>query len=170
VEDLLLLARLDQSREMTMEPVDLSTLIKEAVASARAAGPQHEISVELPEEDLFVLGDSLRIHQVMANLLANARVHTPAGTKIVVSARQDDAGTYISVSDNGPGLSEESQKKVFERFYRADPSRVRNGVEGTGLGLSIVDAVMNAHGGEVRVESELGKGATFTLFFPIQEL
>jgi two-component system OmpR family sensor kinase len=88
----------------------------------------------------------------------------------VVSARQDDAGTYISVSDNGPGLSEESQKKVFERFYRADPSRVRNGVEGTGLGLSIVDAVMNAHGGEVRVESELGKGATFTLFFPIQEL
>jgi len=155
---------------MTMEPVDLSTLIKEAVASARAAGPQHEISVELPEEDLFVLGDSLRIHQVIANLLANARVHTPAGTKIVVSARQDDAGTYISVSDNGPGLSEESQKKVFERFYRADPSRVRNGVEGTGLGLSIVDAVMNAHGGEVRVESELGKGATFTLFFPIQEL
>jgi two-component system OmpR family sensor kinase len=153
-----------------MEPVDLSTLIKEAVASARAAGPQHEISVELPEEDLFVLGDSLRIHQVIANLLANARVHTPAGTKIVVSARQDDAGTYISVSDNGPGLSEESQKKVFERFYRADPSRVRNGVEGTGLGLSIVDAVMNAHGGEVRVESELGKGATFTLFFPIQEL
>jgi two-component system OmpR family sensor kinase len=117
-----------------------------------------------------VLGDSLRIHQVIANLLANARVHTPAGTKIVVSARQDDAGTYISVSDNGPGLSEESQKKVFERFYRADPSRVRNGVEGTGLGLSIVDAVMNAHGGEVRVESELGKGATFTLFFPIQEL
>ena len=153
-----------------MEPCDLSTLIKEAVASARAAGPQHEISVELPEEDLFVLGDSLRIHQVIANLLANARVHTPAGTKIVVSARQDDAGTYISVSDNGPGLSEESQKKVFERFYRADPSRVRNGVEGTGLGLSIVDAVMNAHGGEVRVESELGKGATFTLFFPIQEL
>jgi two-component system OmpR family sensor kinase len=124
----------------------------------------------LPEEDLFVLGDSLRIHQVIANLLANARVHTPAGTKIVVSARQDDLGTYVSVSDNGPGLSEESQKKVFERFYRADPSRVRNGVEGTGLGLSIVDAVMSAHGGEVRVQSELGKGATFTLFFPIQEL
>ena len=119
---------------------------------------------------VFVLGDSLRIHQVIANLLANARVHTPAGTKISVSVKQDDLGTSISVSDNGPGLSEESQKKIFERFYRADPSRVRNGVEGTGLGLSIVDAVMTAHGGSVKVESELGKGATFTLFFPIQEL
>ena len=170
VEDLLLLARLDQSREMTMEPVDVTTVIKEAIASARAAGPDHEISVELPSDDLFVLGDSLRIHQVIANLLANARIHTPAGTKISVQAHQDDLGTYISVSDDGPGLSEESQKKIFERFYRADPSRVRNGVEGTGLGLSIVDAVMNAHGGEVRVQSELGKGATFTLFFPIQEL
>jgi len=170
VEDLLLLARLDQSREMTMEPVDVTTVIKEAIASARAAGPDHEISVELPSDDLFVLGDSLRIHQVIANLLANARIHTPAGTKISVQAHQDDLGTYISVSDDGPGLSEESQKKIFERFYRADPSRVRNGVEGTGLGLSIVDAVMNAHGGEVRVQSELGKGATFTLFFPIQEM
>jgi len=170
VEDLLLLARLDQSREMAMEPVDVTTVIKEAVASARAAGPNHEISVELPDDDVFVLGDSLRIHQVIANLLANARVHTPAGTKISVSVKQDDLGTSISVSDNGPGLSEESQKKIFERFYRADPSRVRNGVEGTGLGLSIVDAVMNAHGGNVKVESELGKGATFTLFFPIQEL
>ena len=170
VEDLLLLARLDQSREMAMEPVDVTTVIKEAVASARAAGPDHEISVALPNDDVFVLGDSLRIHQVIANLLANARVHTPAGTKISVSVKQDVLGTSISVSDNGPGLSEESQKKIFERFYRADPSRVRNGVEGTGLGLSIVDAVMNAHGGNVKVESELGKGATFTLFFPIQEL
>ncbi len=76
----------------------------------------------------------------------------------------------MSVSDNGPGLSAESQDKIFERFYRADQSRVRNGVEGTGLGLSIVHAVMQAHGGKVTVESELGKGASFTLFFPIQEL
>ncbi|MFM8236042.1 MAG: sensor histidine kinase [Actinomycetota bacterium] len=169
VEDLLLLARLDQSREMAMEPVDVTTVIKEAVASARAAGPDHEISVELPAEDLFVLGDSLRVHQVIANLLANARVHTPAGTKVSVSARQDDSGTYISVTDNGPGLSDEAQAKIFERFYRADPSRVRNGVEGTGLGLSIVDAVMSAHGGNVAVKSELGKGSTFTLFFPMSD-
>jgi two-component system OmpR family sensor kinase len=170
VEDLLLLARLDQSREMAMEPVDVSTVIKEAVASARAAGPEHEITLELPPEDLFVLGDSLRVHQVIANLLANARVHTPTGTKISVSARQDNSGTYISVADDGPGLSKEAQEKIFERFYRADPSRVRNGVEGTGLGLSIVDAVMNAHGGSVTVTSELGKGSTFMLFFPITEL
>jgi two-component system OmpR family sensor kinase len=169
VEDLLLLARLDQSREMAKEPVDVSTVIKEAVASARAAGPEHEISMELPPEDLFVLGDSLRVHQVIANLLANARVHTPAGTKVSVSARQDDSGTYILVNDNGPGLSKEAQEKIFERFYRADPSRVRNGVEGTGLGLSIVDAVMNAHGGSVTVTSELGKGSTFTLFFPMRD-
>jgi two-component system OmpR family sensor kinase len=155
---------------MAMEPVDVSTVIKEAVASARAAGPDHEILMDLPDEDLFVLGDSLRVHQVIANLLANARVHTPAGTKVSVSARQDDSGTYISVADNGPGLSKEAQEKIFERFYRADPSRVRNGVEGTGLGLSIVDAVMNAHGGNVTVESDLGKGSTFTLFFPITEL
>ena len=155
---------------MAMEPVDISTLIKEAVASARAAGPSHEISVELPDEDLFVLGDSLRIHQVIANLLANARIHTPAGTKIVVTGKQDESGTFVSVADNGPGLSDESQARIFERFYRADPSRVRNGVEGTGLGLSIVDAVMKAHNGNVSVHSELGKGATFTLFFPIQDL
>jgi two-component system OmpR family sensor kinase len=169
VEDLLLLARLDQSREMAMEPVDVSTVIKEAVASARAAGPDHPISMNLPSEDLFVLGDSLRVHQVIANLLANARIHTPAGTAISVEARQDDSGTYISVKDNGPGLSKEAQEKIFERFYRADPSRVRNGVEGTGLGLSIVDAVMSAHGGKVTVESELGAGATFTLIFPMSD-
>ena len=74
------------------------------------------------------------------------------------------------MKDNGPGLSKEAQEKIFERFYRADPSRVRNGVEGTGLGLSIVDAVMSAHSGKVAVESELGKGATFTLFFPMSEI
>ncbi|NCY11398.1 MAG: ATP-binding protein, partial [Actinobacteria bacterium] len=115
-------------------------------------------------------GDSLRIHQVIANLLANAQIHTPDGSKIIVSASQDDLATYISVSDNGPGISVESQERIFERFYRADLSRVRSGAEGTGLGLSIVDAVMKAHGGLVKVESELGKGAKFTLTFPIKDL
>lgn len=170
VEDLLLLARLDQSPEILLEPVDINRLIIEAAESARAAGPNHEILVELENEDLFVLGDSLRIHQVIANLLANARIHTPPGSKIDVSASQDNSGTHISVRDNGPGLSIQSQEKIFERFYRADPSRVRNGVEGTGLGLSIVDAVMKAHGGSVKVDSELGKGARFTLTFPIKDL
>jgi two-component system OmpR family sensor kinase len=169
VEDLLLLARLDQSRELSEDPVDLNTLITEVAASARAAGPDHPIEVNLGESEIFVLGDSLRIHQVIANLLANARTHTPAGTKIVITAEQSINETTISVSDNGPGLSQEDQEKIFERFYRADPARVRNSIEGSGLGLSIVDAVMSAHGGYVSVKSKLGEGSTFTLHFLNQE-
>jgi two-component system OmpR family sensor kinase len=169
VEDLLLLARLDQSRELSEDPVDLNTLITEVAASARAAGPDHPIEVKLGESEIFVLGDSLRIHQVIANLLANARTHTPAGTKIVITAEQGINETIISVSDNGPGLSQEDQDRIFERFYRADPARVRNSIEGSGLGLSIVDAVMTAHGGYVSVKSKLGEGSTFTLHFLNQE-
>lgn len=169
VEDLLLLARLDQSRELEMEPVDLKTVIEESVASAQAAGPDHPITLLLPDEELFVLGDSNRIHQMISNLLANARTHTPAGTPISVTAHVTDEGTTIEVSDKGPGLSTEDQVRIFERFYRADPSRVRNGGEGSGLGLSIVDAVMKAHGGSVTVKSQLGEGSTFTLFFPIRD-
>ena len=165
VEDLLLLARLDQARELDFEPVDLNTLIGEVVASAKAAGPDHLIELNLPPAELFVLGDSRRIHQVVANLLANARTHTPLGTKINVTARQTLAEVIIEVADNGPGLSKSDQERIFERFFRADPARVRNSGEGSGLGLSIVDAVMKAHGGYVSVKSELDKGATFTLHF-----
>ena len=165
VEDLLLLARLDQAREMDKQPVDLVPLIKECVASAQAAGPAHPVSVDIQGEENFVLGDKNRIYQVVTNLLANARTHTPAGTAITVKSWSDDKGSYISVADTGPGLSEADQKRIFERFYRADASRVRNDGEGTGLGLSIVDAVMRGHGGSVSVHSELGQGCTFTLFF-----
>ena len=170
VEDLLLLARLDQSRELTNDPVDINHLVNEAVASARAAGPDHEISVTSNSEEVFVLGDSMRIHQAIANLLANARTHTPAGTKIKVEISQEETETKISVSDNGPGLSETDQSRIFERFFRADPSRARVSGEGSGLGLAIVDAVMKAHNGSVTVNSELGNGATFTITFPQQEL
>ena len=169
VEDLLLLARLDQSRELSKEPVDLNTLITEAVASARAAGPNHPIEIKLEASEIFVLGDSQRIHQVIANLLANARAHTPNGTEISITAMQGVSETTIAVSDKGPGLSKADQDRIFERFYRADPSRVRNSGEGSGLGLSIVDAVMKAHGGYVSVKSEVGQGATFTLHFLNQE-
>ena len=165
VEDLLLLARLDQSRAIEFKPVDIAHIIEEAVASATVAGPQHPITVEMPRE-LFVLGDSGRIYQVINNLLANARAHTPSGTQIQVLARNEEDGVYISVCDNGPGLSDEDQKRIFERFFRADPSRQRTGQEGSGLGLSIVDSVMQAHGGKVGVTSKSGQGATFTLFFP----
>jgi two-component system OmpR family sensor kinase len=167
VEDLLLLARLDQARVMEKVPVDLNSTVTDAVESARAAGPQHPITVSLPEDDLYVLGDGNRIHQVVANLLANARTHTPVGTPIAITVAQSDDGTTVEVADKGPGLSENDQERIFERFFRADPSRARMSEEGSGLGLSIVDAVMRAHGGRVSVASKLNQGATFTLFFPI---
>uniref|UniRef100_UPI0040497F52 sensor histidine kinase n=1 Tax=Candidatus Planktophila sp. TaxID=2175601 RepID=UPI0040497F52 len=167
VEDLLLLARLDQSRQMKSEPVNLSKLVLDAVESARAAGPSHPVTFNHFDEEIYALGDNDRIHQVVANLLANARTHTPAGTAIDVSVTQSDDGVRIRIADNGPGLSRRDQKRIFERFYRADSSRVRTDGEGTGLGLSIVDAVMRAHAGQVSVESEIGKGAAFTLFFPV---
>ena len=166
VEDLLLLARLDQAREMEHLPVDIAQVTRDAVASAQAAGADHPISLTGDLDELYTLGDHNRIHQVVANLLANARTHTPAGTEIAVAVAQGEDGVRIAVSDNGPGLSQEDQKRIFERFYRADSSRVRIDGEGSGLGLSIVDAVMKAHGGSVSVSSEIGKGSTFTLFFP----
>ena len=113
VEDLLLLARLDQSRELTFDPVDINYLVNEAIASARAAGPDHEITITSNADEVFVLGDSMRIHQAIANLLANARTHTPAGSKIKVEIFQDESSTQISVSDNGPGLSQEDQSRIF---------------------------------------------------------
>ena len=167
VEDLLLLARLDQSRELTFDPVDINYLVNEAIASARAAGPDHEITITSNADEVFVLGDSMRIHQAIANLLANTRTHTPAGSKIKVEIFQDESSTQISVSDNGPGLSQEDQSRIFERFFRADPARVRASGEGSGLGLAIVDAIMKAHGGSVSVDSTLGLGSTFKIVFPI---
>lgn len=169
VEDLLLLARLDQSREMVKVPVDIVHTVSEAVASARAAGPDHPIEIHNIEQEIYVLGDSNRIHQVIANLLANARTHTPAGTPISITVSQGEDGVRVSVADKGPGLSGADQEKIFERFYRADPSRVRSNHEGSGLGLAIVDAVMRAHGGQVSVASKAGEGATFTLFFPLED-
>jgi len=169
VEDLLLLARLDQSREMEMKPVNLSKVVNECVASARAAGPSHPITISISTDEAFALGDETRIFQVITNLLTNARVHTPVGTSIEVILNQSDDGVAISVTDHGNGLAKDDQAKIFERFFRVDPSRQRNSSEGSGLGLSIVDAVMRAHGGRVSVTSEQGKGATFTLFFPLAQ-
>ena len=169
VEDLLLLARLDQSREMEMKPVNLSKVVNECVASARAAGPTHPITISTSTDEAFALGDETRIFQVITNLLTNARVHTPVGTSIEVILNQSDDGVAISVTDHGNGLAKDDQAKIFERFFRVDPSRQRNSSEGSGLGLSIVDAVMRGHGGRVSVTSEQGKGSTFTLFFPLAQ-
>jgi two-component system OmpR family sensor kinase len=164
VEDLLMLARLDQSRELVMDEFDLSALVNEAVTSATASGPDHKITPDV-EPGVKTFGDSDKIYQVVTNLLANARAHTPAGTLIKVSVGSNQQGAFVSVADNGPGLSKEDQARIFERFYRVDPSRQRSSQDGSGLGLSIVDAVMQAHGGSVSVASDLGKGAAFTLQF-----
>ena len=169
VEDLLVLARMDQGPKMEIKPVNLSELVTDAVESARAAGPGHPITLDAGSE-IYALGDANRIHQVVANLLANARVHTPVGTEIKVSIAQSEKEVKVVVSDNGPGLSEENREKIFERFYRVDPSRQRTGAEGSGLGLSIVDAVMRSHGGHVSVDSKLGEGTAFTLHFPLQAI
>jgi len=147
-----------------MDEVDLSALVHDAVASAQAAGPDHVITSHIADE-IKTCGDSDKIYQVVTNLLANARAHTPSGSAITVKVDSNSEGAFVSVSDNGPGISEEDQARVFERFYRADPSRQRTAKEGSGLGLSIVDAVMKAHGGSVTVTSQLGEGATFTLHF-----
>lgn len=167
VEDLLLLARLDQAREMESKPVDIIHVVTEACASARAAGPDHPVTLITPDDEIFTLGDEARIHQVIANLLANARAHTAPSTPITVTVSTGSDGVRIAVADKGPGLSIDDQKRIFERFYRADSSRVRSSGEGSGLGLSIVDAVMRAHGGSVTVQSEIGVGSTFILHFPL---
>ena len=109
----------------------------------------------------------MRIHQAVANLLANARMHTPAGTEISVNAEVLEEETTVTVSDNGPGLSAADQERIFERFFRADPSRQRKSGEGSGLGLAIVDAIMKAHGGSVNVKSEHGVQCTFILHFKL---
>jgi len=167
VEDLLLLARMDQQRELKSEPVDVVQLVNEAIASVKAAGPEHNFTTKITGDDIYVLGDSNRIHQAVGNLLANARTHTPVGTQITLEVQQSDVEVVISVSDNGPGIPEEDLDRIFERFYRADPSRVRSSGEGSGLGLAIVSAVMKAMGGSVSVRSVLGNGSTFALHFPL---
>jgi len=167
VEDLLLLARLDEERQMEMKPINLVDIVDAAVSSARVSNPHHKIEFEKPSHEIFILGDAPRVHQVIANLLANAGVHTPMGSQVALTISQEASGVAVAVSDNGPGLSLDAQSKIFQRFYRADPSRARVDGEGSGLGLSIVDAVMRAHGGSVSVQSEPGSGAKFTLFFPL---
>jgi two-component system OmpR family sensor kinase len=164
VEDLLMLARMDQSRELVITDVDLSHLVTEAVSSAQAAGPDHPVTLDVAH-DVRTQGDADKIYQVVTNLLANARAHTPAGTQIHVSAYSTEDGSYVTVADNGPGLTSADQQHIFERFYRVDTSRQRSSSDGSGLGLSIVDEVMKAHGGSVSVASEPGNGATFTLHF-----
>lgn len=154
VEDLLLLARLDSEPTLDLQPVDVTEMLLNAVSDARAADAEHVWALALPEEPVMALADPHRLHQVVANLLGNARRHTPAGTRVEASLRATLGFAEISVTDNGPGVPAEIQPVVFERFTRADVSRVRQGNgSSTGLGLAIVSAVVKAHGGQVALES-----------------
>ncbi|TDB70647.1 cell wall metabolism sensor histidine kinase WalK [Micromonospora sp. KC723] len=164
VDDLLLLARLDSGRPLAVEPVDLTALILDAVSDAHAAGPEHRWQLDLPDQALEVPGDAVRLHQVVANLLANARVHTPPGTTVTTRLAAVGDGVEVSVVDDGPGIPPRLQGEVFERFARADSSRSREHGS-TGLGLAIVAAVVEAHHGAVRVESRPGRTA-FTVRLP----
>jgi len=169
VEDLLTLARLDQARPLAHEAVDLQKVTDDVVEAVKAGNPQANISLQAPIDEMFIIGDSVKIYQAVLNLAVNAAINTPAGTPISISLLQGDESVQIKVSDLGPGLTPEQQTRVFERFYRVDQSRTRTGAEGSGLGLSIVQAIMDAHDGSVDIESELGRGTTFTLTFPLKE-
>jgi two-component system OmpR family sensor kinase len=165
VEDLLLLARLDSGRPLEREPVDLSLLAMNAVSDAHAAAPDHAWELDLPEDPIEVPGDQARLHQILANLLANARTHTPAGTRVVTRVRPEGRLVRVSVTDDGPGVPDSLQPRIFERFTRGDDARVRTNGSSTGLGLSIVAAVGQAHGGRVEVSSRPG-ATTFSVLLP----
>ncbi|MFU8876086.1 ATP-binding protein [Micromonospora sp. SL4-19] len=164
VDDLLLLARLDSGRPLAAEPVDLTALVVNAVSDAHVAGPDHRWELDLPDEPVTVTGDAHRLHQVVANLLANARVHTPPGTTVTTRLASVADGVELSVADDGPGIPVDLQPEVFERFARGDSSRSR-AHGSTGLGLAIVAAVVEAHHGRVDVSSRPGR-TVFTVRLP----
>jgi two-component system OmpR family sensor kinase len=171
VEDLLLLARLDEQRPARTDPVDLAVLAGDAVHDARGLAPDRTVRLVglVPErgpEPTVVIGDDNRLRQVVANLVGNAARHTPAGTPIEVAIGTEDGRAVLEVRDHGPGLPPEHAVKVFERFYRVDASRARSQGGGSGLGLSIVTAVVTAHGGRVGVTQTPGGGSTFRVELP----
>jgi two-component system OmpR family sensor kinase len=177
VEDLLLLARLDQERPLARAPVDLLALAGDAVHDTRAVAPDRAVRLEVGNTDPppVVVGDEARLRQVLGNLLTNAVRHTPAGTPVTVTvatgpgSRSGAPAVILTVADEGPGLTPEAAARVFERFYRADPSRNRRD-GGTGLGLAIVAALVAGHGGAVDVTSEPGAGACFRVELPLADV
>ena len=155
VEDLLLLARLDEGQELVYGAVDLTRLAIDGVTDARAAHPDHTWQLAVGDDPVVVAGDAARLSQVAANLLANAGTHTPAGTTVTVGVERDGTDAVLRVHDDGPGVDPSIAHELFERFARADRSRARK-TGGTGLGLSIARAIANAHGGTLTVRSEPG--------------
>ena len=167
VDDLMLLARLDQQRPLESRPVDLLRLAIDAVDGGRIVAAAHPISLRVSADvPLTVIGDGARLRQVLDNLLSNATTHTPPGTEVEVRLSIDAGYAVVAVADTGPGLNPDQAERVFERFYRTDPARGR-AHGGSGLGLSIVAALVAGHGGKVDVESEPGHGATFRVRIPL---
>jgi two-component system, OmpR family, sensor kinase len=163
VEDLLLLARLDEGKAPETTDVDLTQLVVETVSDEKVMAPDHVWQLKLPAEPITVRGDNTQLHQVLANLLSNARKHTPTGTTVVTGVmRSADGSVVVTVTDDGPGIPAEFQSRIFSRFARADASRSgskgSSGVEGSsGLGLSIVESIVGAHGGSVELTSRPGR-------------
>lgn len=164
VEDLLLLARLDEGRQLVYSTVDLTQLALEGLSDARPTAVDHHWQIEVPEEPVTIVGDAGRMHQVVANLLANARTHTPAGTTVTLSVMQDGEDAVLRVHDDGPGIDPAIRDELFARFARGDSSRARQ-TGGTGLGLAIVKAIVEGHHGTIDVTSEPGD-TTFTVRIP----
>jgi two-component system OmpR family sensor kinase len=148
VDDMLTLARLDRGVAAAPEDVRLDTVVADAAADLRVVHPDHPVTVSL--EPALVRGSGDQLHQVVANLLTNAAVHTPVGTAVRAEVSRTPRGVRLVVADDGPGMDDETAAHAFERFYRADPSRSRAS-GGSGLGLSIVAAIVAAHGGTVRI-------------------
>jgi two-component system OmpR family sensor kinase len=172
VEDLLLLARLDRERPITLAPVELPVIALDAVQAAQAVAPDRTIDLDISDkpEELIAYGDDARLRQVVGNLMTNALVHTPPDTAVTLRLYAEPGNrAVIEIADTGPGLSQEQRQHVFERFYRADEARTRHTdreASGTGLGLAIVAAIVRAHHGSVEVISEPGQGATFRVTLP----
>ncbi|HTW97404.1 MAG TPA: HAMP domain-containing sensor histidine kinase [Acidimicrobiales bacterium] len=165
VEDMLLLARLDQGRPLERRPVDLAAIAADAAADAQAVDPGRPVSYEAAGA-VVVEGDEARLRQVAGNLVQNAVVHTPPGTPVWVRVGREGATAVLEVADAGPGLSPEHAAHIFERFYRADSSRARQS-GGTGLGLAIVASLAAAHGGRASVTTAPGSGARFRVELPL---
>ncbi|MBI1376724.1 MAG: HAMP domain-containing protein [Frankiales bacterium] len=166
VDDLLLLARLDQQRPLERRPVDVVEVVEAAAAALRAAAPGREVTVRAGSP-AWVTGDGARLRQVLDNLLTNTRVHTPDGTPVRVDVRTGDGQVVVEVADSGPGMAPDDLARATERFYRGDPSRTRRNGAGSGLGLSIVQAIVDAHGGRLSLASTVGQGTSITIALPL---
>jgi signal transduction histidine kinase len=165
VEDLLLLARLDQGRPLADDPVDLTRIIEESIADARAADPQRSVVAHLPDHAAVVRGDRLRLRQVLDNLLANIRDHTDPGTVATIGLACSDGTATLTVTDDGPGMSPEEAARAFERFWQAEPTP-GHPRHGAGLGLAIVADLIAAHGGTITLDTSPGAGTSFTITLP----